>query len=175
MLDVETQVHGVLVEVRGVGVLLLGASGMGKSECALELVTRGHRLVADDVVRVERGEDGRLFGSAPEIIRHHMEIRGIGIFRVPELYGEGSVLESGPIDLVCRIAPWTDQETFERVGLEPPREEIAGVSLPARVLPARPSGNLATLVDLAVRDHRQREVSESAARRLDARIQGSPR
>jgi HPr kinase/phosphorylase len=170
------QIHGALVEVRGTGVLILGESGLGKSETALELVTRGHRLVADDVVRVEPGPDGALVGQAPELIRHHLEVRGIGIVDVRRLYGEAAVCTSFPVDLVCRIVPWERDRVFERVGLERPEEVVAGRKLPAVVLPARPSGNLATLVDLAVRDHRDRaRGGGSAARRLDERVQAAAR
>lgn len=165
------QVHGVLVEVLGTGVLILGSSGIGKSECALELLTRGHRLVADDVVRFEAAEDGALVGSAPQLIRHHMEVRGIGIVDVPRLYGPESVRDRAPVDLVCRIVPWKEGMVFERVGLDRPRERVAGHALPAVVLPARPSGNMATLVELAVRDHQDRSDGDSAARRLDGRVQ----
>jgi len=164
------QVHGALVEVLGTGVLLLGASGMGKSECALELVTRGHRLVADDVVRIEPTPEGALLGSAPELIRHHMEIRGIGIFHVPDLYGPGAVLDDAPVDLLCRIVRWEPGASFERVGLDRPTERVAGRERPMVVLPARPSGNMATLVELAVRDHRRRGEGRNAARRLDHRV-----
>lgn len=166
-----TQVHGVLVEVLGTGVLILGTSGIGKSECALELLTRGHRLVADDVVRFEVTPDGALVGTAPELIRHHMEVRGIGIVDVPRLYGKESVRERARVDLVCRIVPWKQGVVFERVGLERPSENVAGCALPAVVLPARPSGNMATLVELAVRDHQDRGSGGSAARRLDDRVQ----
>jgi HPr kinase/phosphorylase len=158
------QIHGALVEVRGTGVLILGESGLGKSETALELITRGHRLAADDVVRIEAVPDGPLVGRAPELIRHHLEVRGIGIVDVRGLYGDAAVCEHCTVDLVCRIVPWERDRVFERVGLERPEEEVMGRKLPAVVLPARPSGNLATLVDLAVRDHRDREHGGSAAR-----------
>jgi HPr kinase/phosphorylase len=172
---VSNQVHGALVEVRGTGVLILGASGVGKSECALELVTRGHRLVADDVVQIEVAPDGALLGRAPELIRHHMEIRGIGIFDVPRLYGPDAVRESVAVGLVCRIVPWKEGVSYERVGLERPRERVGEHELPAVVLPARPSGNMATLVELAVRDHQDRSDGDSAARRLDLRVRSAAR
>jgi len=171
-----TQIHGALVDVRGTGVLLLGASGLGKSETALELVTRGHRLVADDVVRLETRADGGLDGRAPELIRHHLEVRGIGIVDLARLYGEAAVAERVRLDLVCRIVPWKEGLVSERVGLDRPRETVAGHALPAVVLPARPSGNLATLVDLAVRDHQDRQAGgESAAHRLDERVKEAAR
>jgi HPr kinase/phosphorylase len=153
-----------------VGVLLLGPSGIGKSECALELVRRGNRLVADDVVVFERTPDGRLFGAAPDIIRHHMELRGIGIVYLPDLFGPDSVSDRAEVALVCRLAEWRPDLEVERVGLERPTEEWAGVALPTLLLPARPAGSLATLVEVAVRDHLQRRGGTSAPRRLDARL-----
>lgn len=165
----ELQIHGALVDVRGTGVLILGPSGAGKSETALELITRGHRLVADDVVRLEE-RDGQLTGRAPELIRHHLEVRGVGIVDLRRLYGEEAVAPRAVIELVCRIVPWKEGLVVERVGLERPVTPLAGHSIPVVVLPARPSGNLATLVDLAVRDHQDRAGGDSAARRLDERV-----
>jgi HPr kinase/phosphorylase len=162
----DARIHGTLVEVHEVGVLLRGPSGIGKSECALELLTRGFRIVADDVIELEL-EAGRLVGRAPELIRHYLEIRGIGIVYLPELYGPGSVRDAVAIDLVCELLPWREGGEWERVGLERPTQEIAGVVLPCYELPARPSGSLATVVELAARDHRQRRAGESAASRLD--------
>jgi len=163
-----TQVHGALVEVLGIGVLLRGSSGVGKSEIALELVTRGHQLVADDVVRLGPDERGGLRGSGPEIIRHHVEIRGIGILDVPDLFGPGAVLPEGPVDLECRLEHWRRGARYERVGLERAETELCGVQIPALVLPVRP--HMATLVEVAVRDHLRRREAGSAAARLDARL-----
>lgn len=162
--------HGALVDVEGVGVLLVGPSGIGKSECALELVRRGHRLVADDVVLLERDAAGRLFGEAPEIIRHHMELRGIGIVYLPDLFGPDAVRERAEILLVCRLAEWRSDLEVERVGLERPTEEFGGVAVPTLLLPARPAGSLATLVEVAVRDLLQRRAGRSAPHRLDDRL-----
>ncbi len=182
----ETQAHGALIDVLDVGVLLLGPSVVGKSECALELVSRGHRLVADDVVRIRRVECGpeppadsarengkpreALVGSSPELIRHYMEIRGIGLLYIPDLYGLDAVRSEAPIDLLCRLEPWREGADYERIGLERPRETVAGVSLPALVLPVRPARNMATLVEVSVRDHLQRAAGSNAARRLDERV-----
>ena len=162
--------HGALVDVEGVGVLLLGPSGIGKSECALELVRRGHRLVADDVVLLERDASGALVGSAPEIIRHHMELRGIGIVYLPDLFGPEAVSDRVAIELACRLAEWRPDLEVERVGLERPTEEWAGVAVPVLLLPARPAGSLATLIEVAVRDHQQRKSGRSAPHRLDDRL-----
>ena len=164
-------IHGALVDVRGVGVLLLGPSGAGKSECALELITRGHRLVADDVVEVEATAAGGLLGRAPERIRHHLEIRGLGILYVPDLYGAGRVLAESPIELVCRIERWRADGEFDRVGLDPDWEEICGVKLRRLTLPARPGASMATIVEVAALEHRRRgRGGESAALRLDAAL-----
>jgi HPr kinase/phosphorylase len=162
--------HGSLLDVHGIGTLLLGPSGIGKTECALELLTRGHRLVADDVVNLRNTSDGRLIGSAPARIRHFMEIRGVGIVSVPDLFGPGAVREEMPIDLVCRLVKWREGVEYERVGLERPMEEIAGVALPSLTLPARPGGSMATVVDVAVREHRLRSEGVTGAQRLDERL-----
>jgi HPr kinase/phosphorylase len=169
---VTARAHGALVDVEGVGVLLLGPSGIGKSECALELVRRGHRLVADDVVVLHRDGDGRLLGGTPELIRHHMELRGVGIVYVPDLFGPDSVRDEAEVGLVCRLEAWRPDLEVERVGLERPVEVWDGVAVAALVLPARPAGSLATLVEVAVRDHLQRRRGRSAASRLDARLRG---
>lgn len=166
----ETQAHGALVRVLEVGILLLGPSGIGKSECALELVARGHALVADDVVCIDRTQEGELIGNSPEVIRHFMEIRGIGIVCVPDLYGATSVLPETRIDLVCRLEPWRRDAEYERVGLERPTEWLAGVRLPSLLLPARPAGSMATLVELVARDHLQRKKGAAPVQRIDERI-----
>lgn len=165
--------HGALVDVEGVGVLLLGPSGIGKSECALELVRRRHRLVADDVVDLERDAEGRLRGRAPVLIRHHMELRGIGIVYVPDLFGMEAVQDEALVGIVCRLAEWRPGLEVERVGLTRPIEDWDGVALPALLLPARPAGSLATLVEVAVRDHLHRVHGSSAASRLDERLRGA--
>lgn len=163
-------VHGSLLDVHGVGALLLGPSGIGKSECALELLSRGHRLVADDVVELRRTRDGRVVGSGPERVRHFMEIRGVGIVSVTDLFGGEAVRDEMPIDLVCRLVKWHQGVEYERVGLERPTEEICGVSVPSLTLPARPGGSMATVVDVAVREHRLRCEGVVGARRLDERL-----
>lgn len=167
--------HGALVDIREVGVLLLGPSGIGKSECALELVTRGHRLVADDVVLLEVSADGRLSGHAPESIRHHLEIRGLGILSVPDLFGPDAVRDSVSVDLVCRLDPPRSGHAYERVGVERPTEELAGVAVPSVTLPARPGGSMATVVEVAARDLRLRREGVNAAARLDARLREAMR
>ncbi len=169
------RIHAALVQVLGVGALIQGKSGVGKSETALELVHRGHRLVADDVVEIVAQGDGTLLGQAPDLIRHHMEIRGIGLLYVPELFGERAVQDRTRVELVCRMEHWQEGQAYERIGHDRPREEVAGVELPAVILPVRPSGNMATLVEVAVRDHLQRGLHGSAAERLDERFRSGTR
>lgn len=162
--------HGSLLDVHGVGTLLLGPSGIGKSECALELLSRGHRLVGDDVLMLRSTGGGRVIGSAPEPVRHYMEIRGVGIVSVLDLFGPDAVRDEMPIDLVCHLVKWREGVEYERVGLERPTEELAGVSVPSLTLPARPGGSMATVVDVAVREHRLRCDGVVGARRLDERL-----
>jgi HPr kinase/phosphorylase len=168
MADVQ-RVHGSLCAVAGVGALLLGRSGIGKSECALELVMRGHRLVADDVVLLEPGEGGSLEGTADTLIRHYMELRGIGIIHVPSLFGPGAVVERHTIDLVVLLEIWGSGEV-ERVGLETDRIRLGGAELPAIHLPVAPGRNLASLVEVAARNHLLRREGRSPAADLDARV-----
>ena len=163
-------IHGSLLDVQGVGTLLLGPSGIGKSECALELLSRGHILVADDVLEIHTASDGRIVGKAPERVRHFMEIRGVGIVSVVDLFGPDSVREEMPIDLVCRLVKWREGVEYERVGLDRLTEEIRGVQVPSLTLPARPGGSMATVVDVAVREHRLRSEGVAGARRLDDRL-----
>lgn len=172
MRAVESQLHGALIDVLGLGVLLRGPSGIGKSECALELVSRGNRLVADDVVLLRRNESGRLVGTAPKLIRHYLEIRGIGLLYVPDLFGEQSVCEEAEVSLLCNLEQWREDAVYDRVGLERSIQEIAGVQIPSLVLPVRPAASLATLVEVAARDQRLRVRGENAAERLDARLRG---
>jgi HPr kinase/phosphorylase len=167
--DSEHQIHGTLVQVLGTGALLLGPSGIGKSECALDLIQRGHPLVADDQVRLSGRGDG-LVGRAPDVIRHFIEIRGIGLLYVPDLYGPEAVRDEGPVDLVCRLEEWREGAVFDRIGADRPRETFAGVSLPVVTLPARPAGSVATLVEASVRDHRQRTRGATGAERIDAAL-----
>jgi HPr kinase/phosphorylase len=164
------QCHGALLEIRGVGVLLLGPSGVGKSECALELIRRGHRLVADDVVELVETESGGLRGSSSPQIRHYLEIRGLGILYVPDLFGERAVLESMGVDLICHLDPPDRGREYERVGFERKLTELAGVEIPSVTLPARPAGSIATVVEVAARDHLLRRTGRNAARDLDAAL-----
>ena len=170
----ETRVHGTLVEVAGVGVLLLGQSGIGKSECAVELVVRGFRFVADDVVLLRRGSRGELIGEGPEIVRHHVELRGIGIVHLPGLFGPGCVADNTPVDLIVELEPWGRGEV-ERIGLDRLTYQLAGVELPCVRLPVAPGRNIAALVEVAAREYHRRQSGTTAATALDARIHESLR
>jgi HPr kinase/phosphorylase len=161
--------HGVLLEIHGLGVLIEGESGIGKSECALDLLMRGHRLVADDVVEVWRAGPGALRGSAPELLREHMEIRGLGILNVRELFGVTAT--SGPVGvgLSIRLERWHDAGEVERLGLDAATVEILGVEVPRVLIPVSPGRNLSTLVEAAVRVHLLRVRGYNAARDFVAR------
>lgn len=163
------RVHGSLVEVAGVGVLLLGKSGIGKSECALELVMRGHRLVADDVVMIAPDREGAPSGSSPELVRHFIELRGIGIVHVPSLFGAESVAERARIELVIRLESWGAGEV-ERIGLERRSEDVAGFDVEVLHLPVAPGRNIASLVEVGARNHLLRSKGKSGAEELDARV-----
>jgi HPr kinase/phosphorylase len=154
--------HGVLLDLYGLGVLLEGSSGVGKSECALDLIVRGHQLVADDMVEVRRAGQ-RLVGGAPELLREHMEIRGLGILNVRELFGITAVGDARGVDLAIRLERWEEAKEVERLGLDARTVEILGVQVPYFVLPVSPGRNLATLVETAVRVHLLRTRGYNAA------------
>ena len=158
---------GNLLEVFGVGVLIRGKSGVGKSECALALIQKGHRLVADDVVRI-RLQDGKvLIGSGAELTRHHMEIRGLGIINVQTLYGAGCVRESIKIDQVVTLEEWDSSREYERLGLEERTASIMGINLPRIVIPVRPGRDIALLIETAALNHRLKKMGYHAARDLN--------
>ena len=163
-------IHGVLVDVHGVGVLITGESGVGKSEAALELVKRGHQLVADDVVDVKRVSETRLIGEAPEMIRYFMEIRGIGIIDIRAMYGIGAVIPSKSIDLVIHLEHWVRERNYDRLGLVEESTEILEVNIPRIVLPVRPGRNLAIVIEVAARNLRLRKQGYNAAKTLDERL-----
>ena len=162
--------HGVLVEVYGEGVLILGESGVGKSETALELVKRGHRLIADDVVEIRRVSDRTLLGTAPENIRHFIEIRGIGILDVKNLYGMGSVKMQENINLVIKLELWDVHKIYDRLGLDDQYTDILGISVPSLVIPVRPGRNLAIIVEVAAMNHRQKKMGYNAAKVISDRF-----
>ncbi|MBR4472388.1 MAG: HPr(Ser) kinase/phosphatase [Oscillospiraceae bacterium] len=160
--------HGVLVDVYGEGLLLTGDSGIGKSETALELIKRGHRLVADDAVEIKLIDENVLVGTAPEIIRYYMELRGIGVINVRHLYGVGAVKPATSIDLVVRMENWVNGKAYDRLGLVSETEEILGVRLPAVTIPVTPGRNLAVILELAAMNNRQKKLGYNAAEMLAA-------
>lgn len=165
-----TQLHGVLVEVYGEGILLLGESGVGKSETAIELVKRGHRLVADDAVEIRRVSNKSLVGSAPEIIRHFIELRGIGIVDVKRLFGMGAVKDTENIDLVIKLENWVQGKAYDRLGIDSQTEDILGIEVPCLTIPIKPGRNLAMIVEVAAMNARQRKMGYNAAEELNERL-----
>ena len=162
--------HGVLVDVYGVGMLITGNSGVGKSEAALELIKRGHRLVADDAVEIKRITDTRLIGEAPELVRNFMEIRGIGIIDVSTMYGISAVISTKSIDLVVHLEHWQQGKEYDRFGAEDQYTEILGVQIPRLLLPIHPGRNLAIVLEVAARNLRLKQQGYNAARELDRRL-----
>jgi len=155
--------HGVLVEVYGEGLLLIGDSGIGKSEAAVELLKRGHRLIADDAVEIRKISGSTLVGNAPEMIRNYIELRGIGIVNVAKLFGMGAVRAENEINLVVNIVPWKNQEVYDRLGLENQYMELLGVKIPMNTIPITPGRNLAVILEVAAMNNRQRKMGYNAA------------
>ena len=166
-------IHGVLVDVYGVGVLIMGESGIGKSEAALELINRGHRLVTDDVVEIRKVSDDTLVGKAPDITRHFIELRGIGIVDVKSLFGVQSVRETQPIDLVINMEEWDKNREYDRLGLKEESTEFLGNKDVCHSIPIRPGRNLAIIVESAAVNHRQKQMGYNAAEELYRRVQES--
>lgn len=162
--------HGVLVEVYGEGVLILGESGIGKSEAAVELMKRGHRLVADDAVEIRRVSSKALVGSSPEIIRHFIEMRGIGIVDVKKIFGMGAVKDTEKIDLVIQLEVWQKGKQYDRLGLVDNYTEILGINVPSLTIPIRPGRNLAVIFEIAAMNNRQRRMGYNAAEELNNRL-----
>ena len=155
--------HGVLMEIYGEGVLLVGESGIGKSENAVELLKRGHRLIADDAVEIKRISSGTLVGTAPELIRNYVELRGIGIINVAKLFGMGAVKTENEVNLVVNIVPWNTHEVYDRLGLEDQFTEILGVKVPMNTIPITPGRNLAVILEVAAMNNRQRKLGYNPA------------
>ncbi len=166
-------IHGVLVDVYGEGVLIMGESGIGKSEAALELIKRGHRLIADDVVEIRKISDETLTGSSPDITRHFIELRGIGIVDVKTLFGIESVKNTGAIDLVIKLEEWDREKEYDRLGLEDEYTEFLGNKVVCHALPVKPGRNLAIIVEAAAVNHRQKKMGYNAAKELYNRVQNS--
>ena len=166
-------IHGVLVDVYGVGVLITGESGIGKSEAALELIQRGHRLVSDDVVELRKVSDVTLVGSAPDITRHFIELRGIGIIDVKTLFGVESVKDTQSVDLVIKLEEWDRDKEYDRLGLHEEYTEYLGNKIVCHSLPIRPGRNLAIIVESAAVNHRQKKMGYNAAEELYKRVQAN--
>jgi len=155
--------HGVLMEIYGEGILLIGESGIGKSETAVELLKRGHRLIADDAVEIRKVSGNRLVGTAPKLIRNYIELRGIGIVNVAKLFGVGAVKLENEINLVVNIVPWNTEEVYDRLGLEEQFMDILGVQVPMYTIPVTPGRNLAVILEVAAMNNRQRKMGYNAA------------
>jgi len=164
--------HGVFVEVYGEGILILGDSGVGKSETAIELVKRGHRLIADDAVEIKRVSAKTLVGSAPEILRHYVELRGIGIVDVRRLFGMGAVKLTEKVDLIVNLEPWVQGKMYDRLGLENEYTEILGIKVPMITIPVRPGRNLAVIIEIAAMNNRQKKMGYNTAVEFNKRLLG---
>ncbi len=170
-----TMIHAVLMDVLGLGVLIAGESGIGKSECALDLIVRGHRLVADDTVEVRRRQESILIGACPELTRHHMELRGLGVINVKELFGIASTRSSKRVELVVQLERWVPTREYERLGLDDLFYEILGLRVPLLKMPVAPGRNIAILVEVAARNQLLRQRGHHAARQLAERLDASLR
>lgn len=162
--------HGVLVEIYGEGVLLLGDSGVGKSETAIELVKRGHRLIADDAVEIKRVSDITLVGTAPDVIRYFIELRGIGIVDVRRIFGVGSVKLTEKVELVINLEAWEDGKQYDRLGLDGQTTSILDIAIPSLTIPVKPGRNLAVIIEVAAMNNRHKKMGFNAARELQERM-----
>ena len=163
--------HGVLVEVYGEGILILGDSGIGKSETAIELIKRGHRLIADDAVEISRVSEKTLVGKAPSIIKHYMELRGIGIIDVQRIFGAGAVKETEKIQLVIKFEPWVEGKLYDRMGLDNETVEILGINIPAITVPVRPGRNLAVILEIAAMNQRLKKMGYNTAEEFNKKLE----
>ena len=164
--------HGVFVECYGEGILILGDSGIGKSETAIELVKRGHRLIADDAVEIKKVSSKTLVGSAPELIRHYIELRGIGIVDVRRIFGMGSVKLTEKIDMIINLEPWQQGKFYERVGLDTEYTDIMGIDIPTTTIPVRPGRNLAIVIEIAAMNNRQKKMGYNTAVEFNKKLMG---
>lgn len=164
--------HGVFVEVYGEGLLILGDSGIGKSETAIELVKRGHRLIADDAVELKKVSAKTLIGTAPELIRHYVELRGIGIVDVRRLFGMGAVKETEKVDLIINLEPWVQGKMYDRLGLETEYTEIMGIKVATTAIPVKPGRNLAIILEIAAMNNRQKRMGYNTAIEFNKKLMG---
>ncbi len=158
--------HGVLVEVSGEGVLIVGDSGVGKSETAIELIKRGHRLIADDAVEIRKASSKTLVGQAPDNIRHYIEVRGVGIINARQIFGMGAVKLTEKIDMVIQLEPWDSEKIYDRLGIEEDYITILDIKVPATVIPVKPGRNLAVIIETAAMNNRQKKMGYNAAKEL---------
>ena len=165
-----TSVHGVLMDIYGMGVLIQGDSGIGKSETAIELVKRGHRLIADDAVEIKKVSSKTLVGSAPEVIRHYIELRGIGVVDVRRLFGVGAVKDTEKIDLVVNLEPWVRGKMYDRLGLDNEFTDIMGINIPTITIPVKPGRNLAIILEIAAMNSRQKKMGHNTAKELERNL-----
>lgn len=163
-------IHGVLVEVYGEGVLILGDSGIGKSETAIELVKRGHRLIADDAVDIKRVSAVSLVGSSPELIQYYIELRGIGIIDVRRIFGMGSVKQTERVDMIIKLETWVKGKSYDRFGLDTEYTDILGISVPTTTLPVRPGRNLAVVIEIAAMNNRQKKMGYNTAEEFNKKL-----
>lgn len=164
--------HGVFVECYGEGILILGDSGIGKSETAIELVKRGHRLIADDAVEIKKVSSKTLVGSAPELIRHYIELRGVGIVDVRRIFGMGAVKLTEKIDMIINLEPWQQGKFYERVGLDTEYTNIMGIDIPTTTIPVRPGRNLAVVIEIAAMNNRQKKMGYNTAVEFNKKLMG---
>jgi HPr kinase/phosphorylase len=169
-LTASTSVHGVLIDVVGVGILILGKSGIGKSELALDLVAKGHRLVADDIVDIKRKPGGSIYGSGSEIIKHHMEIRGLGIINIKDLFGVSAVREKKKVEMVVELVDWEDKTEYDRLGVDEQKYSVLDCEVPLLVVPVRPGRNLTTIVEVAARNHLLKLQGHHSAREFQEKL-----
>ena len=162
--------HGVLVEVYGEGILIVGDSGVGKSETAIELIKRGHRFIADDAVELRRVSAKTIVGTSPELIRHYIELRGIGIVDVRRLFGMGAVKETEKIDLVVQFEPWDQSKMYERLGMDESYTEIMGIKIPCLTVPVKPGRNLAVILEIAAMNNRQKRMGYNTAKEFNDKL-----
>jgi len=165
-----TSIHGVLMDVFGVGVLILGKSGIGKSECALDLILRGHRLVADDMVSIQKRSSSSLIGSGFDVIKHHMEIRGLGIINIRSLFGVEAIREQKKIELVLELMEWDTNREYDRLGFEEEKYPILGVELPMLRIPVTPARNLTTIIEVAARNHLLKVMGYDSALEFEKKL-----
>ncbi len=165
-----TSIHGVLMDVFGVGILILGKSGIGKSECALDLILRGHRLIADDMVSIQRRLPTSLFGSGFDVIQHHMEIRGLGIINIRQLFGVEAIRERKRIELVIELVAWGEQMECDRVGLEEEQYSLLGVDVPMLKIPVTPGRNLSTIIEVGARNYLLKRMGFNSALEFEGKL-----